>query len=190
MLKLLALLGLGFVAEIVTWIVVGQFISGWWIFLWTIVAFVWGLNMLRGSVGHIMPQLQQMQMTGQLGGDPQVQQALPKALTGFLLLLPGLLSDVLALLLLIPAVQTLMRTTVANTLMKRQNALMQKMMQGGGMAQGIGAQSDMMAELMRRMQDMQGSGSGTGNAHRPTIIDGEARTVEPEIKRIKPANNQ
>lgn len=190
MLKPILLLLAGIVLEVLAWIAAAQFVSGWWIFLWTAIALVWGLSMLRSSVGGIMPQLQQMQMTGQLSGEPQVQQNLPKALAGFLLMLPGLISDLLALLIMIPAVQSVVRNALTNIMMKRQNAMMQHMMKGmGGMNTGAG-QPDMMAELMRRMQEMQSGGSGTGNAHRPTVIDGEARTVEPEIKRIKPANDQ
>lgn len=201
MLKPLLFVVAGLVLEIMVFIGVAQLISGWWIFLWTIIGFVWGLSMLRSSVGGIMPQLQQMQMTGQLSGEPQVQQSLPKALAGFLLLLPGLMTDVMALLVLIPAVQKVVRKALANIMMKRQTAMMQNMMKGmGGMSAGgsfggnASGQSDMMAELMRRMQEMQGQGSSSGTTasgqvHRPTVIDGEARHVKPDVKKIKPAND-
>ena len=198
MLNPILILLAGIVLEVLAWIGAAQFISGWWIFLWTAIAFVWGLSILRSSVGGIMPQLQQMQMTGQLSGEPQVQQSLPKALAGFLLLLPGLISDVLALLILIPAVQNIVRKALTNIMMKRQSAMMQNMMKGmGGMSAGgfggsnTSGQPDMMAELMRRMQEMQGQGtaSGAGQTHRPTVIDGEARHVNPDVKKIKPAND-
>lgn len=198
MLNPILILLAGIVLEVLAWIGAAQFVSGWWIFLWTAIAFVWGLSILRSSVGGIMPQLQQMQMTGQLSGEPQVQQSLPKALAGFLLLLPGLISDVLALLILIPAVQNIVRKALTNIMMKRQNAMMQNMMKGmGGMSAGgfgggnTSGQPDMMAELMRRMQEMQGQGtaSGAGQTHRPTVIDGEARHVNPDVKKIKPAND-
>ncbi len=201
MLNPILILLAGIVLEVLAWIGAAQFISGWWIFLWTAIAFVWGLSILRSSVGGIMPQLQKMQMTGQLSGEPQVQQSLPKALAGFLLLLPGLISDVLALLILIPAVQNIVRKALTNIMMKRQSAMMQNMMKGmGGMSAGdfggsnTSGQPDMMAELMRRMQEMQGQGassgkSQSGQAHRPTVIDGEARHVNPDVKKIKPAND-
>ena len=60
----------------------------------------------------------------------------------------------------------------------------------GGMSGGN--QADMMNDLMRRMNEMSGQANhaaGTGQPHRPTVIDGEARHVEPQIKRIKPAND-
>lgn len=39
---------------------------------WFIIAFFIGLTLIRNSTAGIMPQLQQMQMTGQLGNDPTV----------------------------------------------------------------------------------------------------------------------
>lgn len=186
MLRLVLLLLIGFVLEICVWIGVANFISGWWIFLWTIIAFVVGLNMLRGSVSNIMPQLQQMQATGQMTGDARVSKSLGIAISGFLLLLPGLISDVLAVIILIPAVQKILQGALMSTMQKRQQAMMQQMMGGMG---GMGANSDMMAEMMRRMQDVQGGSAGAASSHRPTVIDGEARHVTPEVKQIKAAND-
>lgn len=189
MIKPLLLVLVWIVLEIVVWIALAQVMSGWWIFLWTIVTFVLGLNILRGSASNIMPQLQQLQTTGQMSGEPKVQSNLARALVGFLLLLPGILTDALALVLLIPAVQVWMRTALTGMMMKRQQAMMQNMMKGMGV--GGGNQADMMGDLMRRMNEMSGqAGSGVGGQpHRPNVIDGEARHVEPQIKRIKPAND-
>ena len=193
MIKPLLLVLVGIVLEILVWIALAQVMSGWWIFLWTIVTFVLGLNILRGSASNIMPQLQQMQTTGQMSGEPKVQSNLARALSGFLLLLPGILTDALALILLIPAVQAWLRTALMGMMMKRQHAMMQNMMNGMGMGgMSGGNQADMMNDLMRRMNEMSGQANhaaGTGQPHRPTVIDGEARHVEPQIKRIKPAND-
>lgn len=189
MIKPLLLVLVGIVLEILVWVALAQVMSGWWIFLWTIVTFVLGLNILRGSASNIMPQLQQMQTTGQMSGEPKVQSNLARALSGFLLLLPGILTDALALILFIPAVQAWLRTALMGMMMKRQQAMMQNMMKGMGV--GGGNQADMMGDLMRRMNEMSGqAGSGAGGQlHRPNVIDGEARHVEPQIKRIKPAND-
>jgi UPF0716 protein FxsA len=193
MLRLLLLLVIGMVVEISLWVFIAQFISGWWIFMLTVLAFVLGLNLLRGSVSSIMPQLQQMQMTGQMNSDSNVSKQLGLAIAGFLLMLPGFISDVLAVLLLIPAVQKAMQAALTSTMQKRQQAMMQQMMNGMGGMNGMrgagGNQADMMAEMMRRMQEMQG-GTPSGDAHRPTVIDGEARRVEPDVKRIKSANDE
>ena len=190
MIKPLLLVLVGIVLEVLLWIALAHVISGWWIFLWTIGTFLLGLNILRGSASNIMPQLQQMQTTGQMSGEAKVQSNLARALSGFLLLLPGLLTDALALILFIPAVQTWLRTALMGMMVKRQQAVMQNMMKGMGM--GGGNQADMMGDLMRRMNEMSGqagNANGTGQPHRPTVIDGEARHVEPQIKRIKPAND-
>ena len=190
MIKPLLLVLVGIVLEILLWIALAHVISGWWIFLWTIGTFLLGLNILRGSASNIMPQLQQMQTTGQMSGEAKVQSNLARALSGFLLLLPGLLTDALALILFIPAVQTWLRTALMGMMVKRQQAVMQNMMKGMGM--GGGNQADMMGDLMRRMNEMsgqRGNDKGTGQPHRPNVIDGEARHVEPQIKRIKPAND-
>lgn len=195
MIKPLLLVLVGIVLEILLWIALAHVISGWWIFLWTIGTFLLGLNILRGSASNIMPQLQQMQTTGQMSGEAKVQSNLARALSGFLLLLPGILTDVLALILFIPTVQTWLRTALMGMMMKRQQSMMQNMMKGmgiGGMSDMGGAnQADMMGDLMRRMNEMSGqAGNGSaGQPHRPNVIDGEARHVEPQIKRIKPAND-
>ncbi len=193
MVKVLLLLLVGLILEILVWVALAQFISGWWIFIWTIGTFFVGLNILRGSASNIMPQLQTMQATGQMSTEPQVQSNMGRALAGFLLLVPGLLTDALALLMFIPAVQKSLRAALMKTMLKRQEAMMQTMMKGMGMGGGMGGgnQADMMAEMMRRMGEMNGqTGAGGQGGHRPTVIDGESRNVEPNIKRIKPANDE
>ena len=60
--NLLLIVVLGTILEIAVWIGVAQFISGWYVFFWFIIAFFIGLNLLRSSTSTIMPQLQQMQI--------------------------------------------------------------------------------------------------------------------------------
>ena len=90
-----------------------------------------------------------------------------------LLMLPGLVSDVLALLILIPGVQTAFRNIAMRTLAKRQQAMMNKMMGGMG---GAGAGQNPFADLMRQMQDMQNQQGGGSQYHDSSIIDGEERS--------------
>lgn len=101
-------------------------------------------------------------------------------------MLPGLVSDVLAVLILIPGVQTAFRNIAMRTLAKRQQAMMNKMMGGmGGNASG----QNPFADLMRQMQDMQNQqGGGQGQYHDSNIIDGEARDVTPNHKTIEHKN--
>jgi UPF0716 protein FxsA len=55
--KLFPIILIGTILEIAVWIGVAQFISGWYVFFWFIIAFVIGLNLLRSSTATIMPQL-------------------------------------------------------------------------------------------------------------------------------------
>lgn len=171
------------VAEIFTWIFVGKLVgSGWYVFFWFIAAFFIGLNMLRTSTSHIMPQMQQMQMTGQMPAG-QGGKYMVRAIAGFLLLLPGLISDAIAVLLLIPAIQNIFKNIAMKAMQKRQQAMMNQMMDG--MGGGAGGQNP-FADLMRQMEEMQrGQMGGQASNNDPTIIDGEAREVQQEPKRIE-----
>ena len=121
-------------------------------------------------------------MTGQLGADPAVTKKLALAMSGFFLMIPGLISDVLALLVLIPSVQTAFRNALMKTMAKRQQAMMDQMM--GGMGGGGAAGQNPFADLMRQMQEMQNQ-QGGGQYRDSTIIDGEAREVKPDQKKIE-----
>lgn len=179
--NLLLIVVFGAIAEVLVWIGVGDLVgSMWYVFFWFVIAFFIGLNLVRSSTSTIMPQLQQMQMTGQLGGDPAVTKELALAMAGFLLMVPGLITDVLALLVLIPSVQTAFRNALMKTMAKRQQAMMDKMM--GGMDGAAG--QNPFADLMRQMQDMQNQ-QGGGQYRDSTIIDGEAREVKPDQKKIE-----
>ncbi|ERS01351.1 FxsA cytoplasmic membrane protein [Acinetobacter sp. COS3] len=179
--NLLLIVVFGTIAEVLVWIGVGDLVgSMWYVFFWFIIAFFIGLNMLRSSTSGIMPQLQQMQMTGQLGADPAVTKKLAIAMSGFFLMLPGLISDVIAVLVLIPSVQTAFRNALMKTMAKRQQAMMDQMM--GGMGGGASGQSP-FADLMRQMQEMQNQQGG--QYRDSTVIDGEAREVKPDQKKIE-----
>jgi len=180
--NLLLIVVFGTIAEVLVWIGVGDLVgSMWYVFFWFIIAFFIGLNMLRSSTSGIMPQLQQIQMTGQLGADPAVTKKLAIAMSGFFLMLPGLISDVIAVLVLIPSVQTAFRNALMKTMAKRQQAMMDQMM--GGMGGGASGQSP-FADLMRQMQEMQNQ-QGGGQYRDSTVIDGEAREVKPDQKKIE-----
>lgn len=183
--NLLLIVVFGAILEIAVWIGIAQFISGWYVFFWFIIAFFIGLSMLRSSTSSIMPQLQQMQMSGQMGNDPAVTKKLAVAMAGFLLMLPGVVSDILALLILIPGVQTLFRNALMKTLAKRQQAMMNKMM-GGMMGGDVGgnAGQNPFEDLMRQMQNMQHQHGGSPY-NDSNVIDGEAREVKPDQKQIE-----
>jgi len=152
--KLFPIILIGTILEIAVWIGVAQFISGWYVFFWFIIAFVIGLNLLRSSTATIMPQLQQMQMTGMMGNDPAIAKKMATAFAGILLMIPGLITDVLALLVILPPVQNAIKNAGMKYMAKKQQAMMNNMM--GGMGDMGGAQGqNPFADLMRQMQDMQ-----------------------------------
>lgn len=185
--KLFPIILIGIILEILVWIGVAQFISGWYVFFWFIIAFVIGLSLLRSSTATIMPQLQQMQMTGQMSADGSVTKKMAIAFAGILLMIPGLITDVLALLVILPPVQKMIQNAGMKFMAKKQQAMMNNMMGGmmGNMGDMGGAQGqNPFADLMRQMQDMQNQQSG-GQSRNSTIIDGEAHEVEPERKQIE-----
>ncbi|MEG0481494.1 MAG: FxsA family protein [Acinetobacter sp.] len=185
--KLFPIILIGIILEILVWVGVAQFISGWYVFFWFIIAFVIGMSIVRSSTATIMPQLQQMQMTGQMGADASVTKKMAFAFAGILLMIPGLITDVLALLVLLPPVQKMIQNAGMKFMAKKQQAMMNNMMGGmmGNMGDMGGAQGqNPFADLMRQMQDMQNQQSG-GHSRNSTIIDGEAHEVEPEHKQIE-----
>ena len=180
--KLFLIILAGVILEVFVWIGVGDLVgSMWYVFFWFVAAFFIGMNLIRKYSIGLMPQMQQMQM-GQMSADPAMTNNLPKILAGFFLLIPGLITDVLAVLMLIPAVQQAFKAAMMKVMMKRQQAMMEKMM-GGMMGDMGGAQGqNPFAEMMRQMQEMQNQQAGRGDS---TIIDGEAREVTPEAKKIE-----
>ncbi len=167
--------------EIFLWIWLAHFVSGWWIFLWTIAAFFIGVTLMRTSLASVMPQLrgQQGAVNFQLNPSTDLAVALSRALAGLLFVIPGLLSDVFALVLLLPPIQRLVQKTVTQVLARRQQAMMAQMQsQGfGGNAFGGNPFSE------SAFGDSPFSSGGFGQ--RGTVVDGEARTVEPTTEKPK-----
>lgn len=184
--KIALIVLIGLVLEIFLWIGVGDLVgSMWYVFFWFIAAFFLGINMIRSHASG----LQQMKQ-GQMALDPSITNNLPKIIAGILLLIPGLLTDILALLILIPPVQQALKAVVMKTMMKRQQAMMEKMM--GGMMGGMsnmgdsgGSAQNPFADLMRQMQEAQAQQSGTRGGRDSNVIDGEAREVTPDAKKIE-----
>ncbi len=183
--KLFLIVLAGLILEVFVWIGVGDLVgSMWYVFFLFVAAFFIGLNIVRKHASGLMPQMQQMQ-AGQMSADPALSGNLPKIIAGFLLMVPGLISDLLAVLILIPPVQNALKAAMMNVMMKRQQAMMEKMMGGmmGDMNGMGGAQGqNPFADMMRQMQDMQNQQGGSRDS---SIIDGEAREVSPEAKKIE-----
>ncbi len=173
------------VVEITLWIWASHIVGGWWVFFWTVAAFFIGLSFVRHSIASVLPQLrgQNMQQI-QLESSADMPRVLTRALAGVLLAIPGLFTDVLALLLLLPPIQHMVQDRVKIMMAKRQQAMM--------------AQMQRQAEAFAQQGFGQDFSWTNGESHsfnpagRGTVIDGEARTVEPapiEVKRIDHAAN-
>lgn len=165
---------MGAILEIVVWIIVAQFISGWYVFFWFIIAMILGAMLMTSSVRTIMPELQKMQLTGHAQFEGTVGKRLILAMSGLLLAIPGLISDVIALLILLPFTQKIVKNAVMSAMLKRQQKMMQNMMNNMGM----GGENPFV-DMMKNMQQ--------GGFNRPfddSIIDGEAREIKPEQKQI------
>lgn len=138
--KLFLIVLAGLILEVFVWIGVGDLVgSMWYVFFWFIAAFFMGMNLIRKYSAGLMPQMQQMR-AGQMTGDPALTSNLPKILAGFFLLIPGLITDVLAVLILIPSVQNIFKNAMMKTMAKRQQAMMEKMM--GGMMGDMNGMGD------------------------------------------------
>ncbi len=185
--KLFLIVLAGLILEVFVWIGVGDLVgSMWYVFFWFMAAFFMGMNLIRKYSAGLMPQMQQMRM-GQMTGDPALTSNLPKILAGFFLLIPGLITDVLAVLILIPSVQNIFKNAMMKTMAKRQQAMMDKMMGGmmgdmNGMGGGAQGQNP-FEDLMRQMQDMQQQGGS--QRQDSSIIDGEAREITPDVQKIE-----
>lgn len=174
---MLLLFVFGAIIEIIVWIIVAQFVSGWYVFFWFVLAFVLGLMLMMSSIRTIMPALQQMQMTGQANFEGVIGKRLLMAISGLLLAIPGLISDVFAVLILLPFTHKIVKNAVMTAMAKRQQKMMQEMMNNMGMG-GMNGQNP-FADIMQQMQRQQGQFGGDS-----TVIDGEAREVTPNRPKI------
>lgn len=95
-------------------------------------------------------------------------------------MLPGLLTDLVALLLLLPVVQNKLTAAAKDYALKNQDKMMQIM------AKQMGGQSPFggMGGSPFGKNGPFGKTGGFG-----TTVDGEAKPVNPDIKRIKSAND-
>mgnify|MGYP003326361943 CR=1 FL=1 len=130
------LLVIGFlIADIVLSIWVGKQVGGWMLLLWFVMAFIVGRQIMKGASKELTPQLQQAQMGKAVDPNANFLAALCQALAGFLFILPSILTDAIAVLLLLPPVQKALQGKMQQAFAARGGNLM--MMGGlGGFAKG------------------------------------------------------
>ncbi|OOS06402.1 UPF0716 protein FxsA [Moraxella cuniculi DSM 21768] len=180
-----------FVIEMLLWYLAAQFFSGWYVFFWFIAAAVLGVMMIKKAAGTLNPMAQQMKAM-QNGVIPNpanqpaestVAKSVATGLAGVLLLLPGLLSDVIAVVLLLPVVQRKLTNAAKNYALKNQDKMMQMMAKQMGGQSPFGAMGGMNSPFGKGMGGNPFAKGGFG-----TTVDGEAKTVK-DIKRIS-ANDE
>ncbi|WII96037.1 FxsA family protein [Moraxella haemolytica] len=181
-----------FIIEMLLWYLVAQFISGWWVFFWFIVAIFIGLMLIKKAASTLNPMAQQVkQMQNGVIPNPANQPAeskiassVAKGVAGILFLLPGLLSDVGAVILLMPAVQRKLTGAAKNYALKNQDKIMQMMSKQMGGQNPFG-----MGGVNPNNPFGQGGGFKKGGFG-GTTVDGEAKSVQKNIKKIGSANDE
>ncbi|MFW2176856.1 MULTISPECIES: FxsA family protein [unclassified Moraxella] len=212
------------IIEMLVWYLIAQFVSGWWVFGWFILAGIIGMTLIKKGIATLKPMAGQAQMAmmnpAMRPNENKVVKAVGFSIAGILLVLPGILSDIVALLVLLPAVQTKFKNFATDYAKKNPEKIMQMVAskmggidpsQMGGMAGmgGLGGLGGMMGGMgnMGGNQNPFGTNNPFGNmggqnpfgnanpnpmAKRKfggTTVDGQAKTVNPNVKKIKSAND-
>ena len=162
--KILLLLAIP-VAEIILSIWLGKLVGGWMLLLWFVMAFFIGRHLMRGASAVLVPRFREAQQGGAASSEvtPEFLGALCTALGGVLFIVPGVLTDFLGVLMLLPPVQASLQGQMHNAFNRRGAEFM--MMGGLGQSRTGGVPPF-----------GQPSGSGRGNSQ---VFEGESREVPP-----------
>ena len=195
-----------FIIEMLLWYLLAQFMSGWWVFMWFIVAAVIGISLIRKGMASLNPMAQQMKAGGMMNPamrppESTMIKSIAMAVAGILLLIPGVLSDVLALLVILPPVQKKLKDFANNYVMNNQQKMMEMMAKqmGGQMGGqnpfgGMGGQNPFggvggMNNQNPFGQQHQNPFGDVFKQH--TTVDGTAKNIPKDVKKItKSANDE
>ncbi|GLR28446.1 MULTISPECIES: FxsA family protein [Psychrobacter] len=195
-----------FIIEMLLWYLLAQFMSGWWVFMWFIVAAVIGISLIRKGMASLNPMAQQMKAGGMMNPamrppESTMIKSIAMAVAGILLLIPGVLSDVLALLVILPPVQKKLKDFANNYVMNNQQKMMEMMAKqmGGQMGGqnpfgGMGGQNPFggvggMNNQNPFGQQQQNPFGDVFKQH--TTVDGTAKNIPKDVKKItKSANDE
>ena len=196
-----------FIIEMLLWYLLAQFMSGWWVFMWFIVAAVIGISLVRKGMASLNPMAQQMKAGGMMNPamrppESTMIKSIAMAAAGILLLIPGVLSDLLALLVVLPPVQKKLKDVANNYVMNNQQKMMEMMAKqmggqmGGGQNTfgGMGGQNPFggaggMNNQNPFGQQQQNPFGDVFKQH--TTVDGTAKNVPKDVKKItKSANDE
>ncbi len=173
-----------FIIEMLIWYLIAQFVSGWFVFLWFIIAAVIGVVLIKKAAGTLNPMAQQMRngvIPNPANQPPEatITKSVAFGIAGLLLVLPGILTDIGAFLLLLPAIQKILTNKAKNYAMNNQDkmmAMMAKQMGGQSPFGGMGGINPNNPFGQGNPFGSGGFGSNFGKGR--TTIDGQAKTVE------------
>ena len=192
-----------FIIEMLLWYLLAQFMSGWWVFMWFIIAAVIGISLIRKGMAALNPMAQQMKAGGMMNPSMRPQEStmiksVAVAAAGLLLLIPGVLSDLLALLVILPPVQKKLKDFANNYVMNNQQKMMEMMAKqmGGqnpfGGAGGMGGQNPFGGAGGMNNQNPFGQQQQNpfGNVFKQhTTVDGTAKNIPKDVKKITRSAN-
>ena len=192
-----------FIIEMLLWYLLAQFMSGWWVFMWFIIAAVIGISLIRKGMAALNPMAQQMKAGGMMNPAMRPQEStmiksVAVAAAGLLLLIPGVLSDLLALLVILPPVQKKLKDFANNYVMNNQQKMMEMMAKqmGGqnpfGGAGGMGGQNPFGGAGGMNNQNPFGQQQQNpfGNVFKQhTTVDGTAKNIPKDVKKITRSAN-
>lgn len=186
-----------FIIEMLLWYLVAQFFSGWLVFMWFIIAAVIGISLIRKGMVALNPMAQQMKAGGMMNPAMRPQEStmiksVAMAVAGILLLIPGLISDLLALLVILPPVQKKLKDVANNYVMNNQQKMMQMMAkQMGGQMGGQNPFGGMGGMGAQNPFDQQHKNPFGNVFKQHTTVDGTAKNIPKDVKKItKPANDE
>ncbi len=194
-----------FIIEMLLWYLIAQFISGWWVFMWFIIAAVIGIALIRKGMAALNPMAQQMKAGGMMNPAMRPQEStmiksVAMAVAGLMLLIPGIISDLLALLVVLPPVQKKLKDMANNYVMNNQQKMMEMMAKqmGGqnpfGGAGGMGSGQNPFGGVggMGNQNPFGQQQNPFGNVFKQnTTVDGTAKNVPKDVKKItKSANDE
>ena len=191
-----------FIIEMLLWYLIAQFTSGWWVFGWFILAAIAGAYLVKRGLATLKPMAGQAQMAmlnpAMRPQENTIVQAIAFAIAGILLILPGILSDIVAIVILMPPVQNKFKAFAKDYATKNPEKLMQIManrMGGmdpsqlgglGGMMGGMGGQNPFANSPFGNMN---ANKSSNNRKFGGTTVDGQAKTVNSTAKRITRSAN-
>ena len=193
-----------FIIEMLIWYLLAQFVSGWLVFGWFIIAAIIGISFIRKAMTALNPMAQQMKAGGMMNPSMRPQEStmiksVAIAVAGILLLIPGVISDVLALLVILPPVQKRLKDMANKYVMNNQQKMMEMMAKQMGGAGGMGGQNPFGGMGVGQnpfgsMSDQNpfGDQNQFGNTFKQhTTIDGTAKNIPKDVKKItKSANDE